>query len=495
MRSLPVPPAAVEEPLFNPAEVLGEAPLTPPLRKLLHEILAAQAVQEKDLSEFVLKRRTLDRAHANLQRLQSLALAPERLANLASVLEEIEAALEHFAGRDFIIAATETNLRKLLFQAEPLDLATAELRFFTPLPLPIFFNVDLATLERRLGQLADGPALQNPWIYRGTIAAGLLFTVAANSQMIPVLPVLARAHAFGLEEASFPVQIRAMTAFLTAATGTVHVFRTRFSSETWQNLRLRIWTWWWILGIVAACLATGPVGVTALYLLMIFFGTRELAPLAGATIPAHRLRTLLISAAAVCALTWTLFPHLAPALPIGGFALCTVLPLLTLAPAQFLGSAGLLMWLFLALPFALSTIIPLADKSTSLVLSLLIFTGLNDVGQYIFGKLFGKHRVAPSISPAKTWEGLLGGVLVSTTLSVVCLPRMLGLSPGRCAVVGISLALGGFIGDLMFSALKRSVGIKDFSNLLPGHGGMLDRIDSLCLTSPLFLFFLWLWEV
>ena len=116
---------------------------------------------------------------------------------------------------------------------------------------------------------------------------------------------------------------------------------------------------------------------------------------------------------------------------------------------------------------------------------LFVVTALNDVAQFISGKCLGRHKIAKTISPNKTWAGLGGGVLASALVSLA-LGLQLQLASGPALLLlGVGLSLAGFAGDLLFSAAKRSLGLKDFSNLIPGHGGILDRVDSLVLTAPL----------
>jgi phosphatidate cytidylyltransferase len=116
---------------------------------------------------------------------------------------------------------------------------------------------------------------------------------------------------------------------------------------------------------------------------------------------------------------------------------------------------------------------------------LFVLTALNDIAQFVSGKSLGRHKIAARLSPNKTWQGLLGGMLVSALVSVA-LGRYLQLaSTGQLVSLALLLSMGGFVGDLSFSAAKRYIGIKDFSQLIPGHGGILDRVDSLVLTAPL----------
>ncbi len=120
-------------------------------------------------------------------------------------------------------------------------------------------------------------------------------------------------------------------------------------------------------------------------------------------------------------------------------------------------------------------------------LLLVILTELNDVFQYLTGKFFGKRKITPKISPNKTVEGFLGGVILTTILAN-CLG--LFLLPGKSifiySALGILISTLGFCGDLYMSFVKRTFGVKDTGNLIPGHGGMLDRIDSLIVVSPVY---------
>ena len=130
-------------------------------------------------------------------------------------------------------------------------------------------------------------------------------------------------------------------------------------------------------------------------------------------------------------------------------------------------------------------------ESLLLVLYLMIGVMMNDIGAYFIGILFGKHKMNPRISPKKTWEGFVGGIVISAVFSITfalvmaivkrpILPRFaLNEQFYWVPFISIVMPLAGDIGDFVFSAIKRNEGIKDFSNLLPGHGGILDRIDSL----------------
>lgn len=118
-----------------------------------------------------------------------------------------------------------------------------------------------------------------------------------------------------------------------------------------------------------------------------------------------------------------------------------------------------------------------------LVLSVLLVIWAGDSGAYFVGRAIGKHKMAPAISPNKTWEGAIGG-LAASWLVGHWMVNHVGLYTGLALVFGLIVGAAGQIGDLFESAIKREIGIKDFGNLLPGHGGVLDRFDSLLFAAP-----------
>lgn len=140
---------------------------------------------------------------------------------------------------------------------------------------------------------------------------------------------------------------------------------------------------------------------------------------------------------------------------------------------------------FLGLIFTLNGVDNLA-----IVLFLLIITLMNDFMQAIFGFLIGKHKITPKISPNKTIEGLLGGIFGTTALSIfIGSYAMPDSSIIQLSALGVLLAVAGFLGDITISAIKRYANVKDSSDLLPGHGGFLDRFDSLLFTAPALYFY------
>lgn len=163
--------------------------------------------------------------------------------------------------------------------------------------------------------------------------------------------------------------------------------------------------------------------------------------------------------------------------------------------AGFLRAAGTLHWGLMLTVFNLShlaylLVLPEATNplggNAGLLLFLMFLTQFNDVAQYVWGKALGRHPVIPKVSPKKTWEGLVGGVLTTTLLAGLLAPWLTPLAGWEAPAAGLLIGLSGFVGDVNLSALKRDLGVKDSGRLIPGHGGILDRVDSLTTAAPLF---------
>ena len=156
--------------------------------------------------------------------------------------------------------------------------------------------------------------------------------------------------------------------------------------------------------------------------------------------------------------------------------------------------------LYIALPFSLLNVLAFQSDASgihfvwSIPLSVFVFLWINDAGAYICGSLLGKHKLFPRISPGKSWEGSIGGgilvilaaILISQFLPSVISPSTLHLPPSTIEYIGLGLVvvIFGTWGDLVESLFKRTLGIKDSGNILPGHGGMLDRFDSTLMAVP-----------
>ena len=151
-------------------------------------------------------------------------------------------------------------------------------------------------------------------------------------------------------------------------------------------------------------------------------------------------------------------------------------------------------WLILPiyplLPFALLIAMNHVAAYRPLLFFLFAIAFAHDTGSYIVGKMIGKHKIWPAISPNKTWEGFIGGFI--TTVVVAYFIRFLTpFTAIEALFAGAIIAGGGFIGDIIVSAIKRDIGLKDTGNLIPGHGGILDRIDSLAIAAPSFFYFVY----
>ena len=121
-----------------------------------------------------------------------------------------------------------------------------------------------------------------------------------------------------------------------------------------------------------------------------------------------------------------------------------------------------------------------------LVAYLIFVVQLSDVMQFVWGELLGKHRIAPAISPSKTWEGLAGGT-ATASLAGMLLWWITPFSPLQALLISAVICAAGFTGGLVLSAIKRDRGVKDWGHLIPGHGGFIDRLDSVLFAAPIFL--------
>jgi phosphatidate cytidylyltransferase len=160
---------------------------------------------------------------------------------------------------------------------------------------------------------------------------------------------------------------------------------------------------------------------------------------------------------------------------------------------DFLRAVGTIQWGLLTMVFGIShqaylLVLP-AAAGASLVLYLVVLTQLNDVAQYVWGKTLGRRKVVPTVSPNKTVEGLIGGLATTLLLAILLAPLLTPLSRAHSIAAGLMIGAGGFLGDITVGAVKRDIGVKDAGSMLPGHGGVLDRINCLTFTAPMFFHF------
>ena len=253
-----------------------------------------------------------------------------------------------------------------------------------------------------------------------------------------------------------------------------------------SQLRKQVNAWWFLFPVVSLSLFLYPVGPLLMALLIVVLAVRELS----LHCSGPRWRFFL-----PCLILLALQISLQYA---DNFDSSLILPcLLCLQALQFFvwrQRNHLLLMLFLLLCYGLGFMLELLtlpfsnEVRMAWFFYLCVVTALNDIAQFVSGKIFGKQTIAPTISPNKTVQGLIGGMLISMLVSTVLGMYLDLASPTYLMLMGILLSIGGFVGDLIFSAAKRYLKIKDFSELIPGHGGILDRVDSLVLTAPLLYF-------
>jgi len=178
---------------------------------------------------------------------------------------------------------------------------------------------------------------------------------------------------------------------------------------------------------------------------------------------------------------------------IAGLAIATAIsiPILLIrlllnGPEGFVGKATATTFTLLYLPFLAGFLILLATPSNGFqrVMTFVVLVGCNDTFGYFVGVLFGKHPLVPTISPKKTWEGLAGSVVFTIVGGCLAFHYIMNMDWWIGIIVGLMIVFTATCGDLIESAMKRDLSLKDMGTLLPGHGGMLDRLDSVVLSAP-----------
>lgn len=268
----------------------------------------------------------------------------------------------------------------------------------------------------------------------------------------------------------------------------------------YSELKDRIKSWWIMVSIFSLAILLKQPASIAFFMMLSFIALREYFSLIPTRFSDRRV-LLWAYLAIILQYFWIYIGWYGMFLifiPIYMFLFLPMRMLLNGETEGFLNAIGTLHWGLMLNVYTIShlsylTILPVSGNpiagGTGLLVYLLLLTEINDIAQYIFGKLLGRHKIIPKVSPKKTVEGLLGGVLTTTGLAIALAPWLTPFDLLHSACLGLLLSLTGFIGDVNISALKRDLGIKDSGNLLPGHGGILDRIDSLTYTAPLFFHF------
>ena len=269
----------------------------------------------------------------------------------------------------------------------------------------------------------------------------------------------------------------------------------------YTELRQRIQSWWWMIAILfGVLLAPTNISIT-FFALLSFIALKEFFSIVP-TRQADR-RVLLWAYYAIpvqyywVATQW--YGMFLIFIPIYVFLFLPMRAVFIGETKGFIRSLGTIHWAVMLAVLCISHIayllqLPVKNEQAGalgLVLFLIFITQFNDVCQYIWGKTLGKHKIIPKVSPKKTWEGFIGGVVTVTLISGLVAPYLTPLTTLQGFVAGTLIAISGFVGDVVISAVKRDLVIKDSGNLIPGHGGLLDRVDSLIYTAPLFFHFLY----
>lgn len=265
---------------------------------------------------------------------------------------------------------------------------------------------------------------------------------------------------------------------------------------TVDNINARIRAWWMMAAVFVIALGAGR-GVSVLLFAMIsFLALREFVTLAPTRPADHRALfwSFFIVTPLQYYLVWIewygLFSILIPVYVSIFLAVRTALAGDT---AHFLERTAINQWGLMICVYFLSHVpallmLPIpgdAHQNVKLMFFLVLIVQLSDVLQFVWGKSIGRRRVAPSISPNKTWEGALGGV-GTTTLIGTALWWATPFGPAVAGAMTLVITIMGFAGGLIMSAIKRDRGVKDYGAMISGHGGILDRIDSLCFAAPVF---------
>ena len=263
-----------------------------------------------------------------------------------------------------------------------------------------------------------------------------------------------------------------------------------------DNLNARINAWWIMILIIFAAAALGFYGVIGLFFVISFMALREFLSLLYIRRGDHLalaacFYVILPLQYFLVAIDW--FSMFTIFIPVYGFLFLPILSALLGDTAHFLDRSTKVQWALKISVFCISHIPAILtldiegfeDKKLLLMIFLILVVQSSDVLQYVWGKLFGKHKIAPKLSPSKTVEGFVGGVVSASVLGGL-LYWLTPFNPVQAVLMSLLICLMGFLGGLVMSAMKRSMDVKDGGNMISGHGGMLDRMDSLCFAAPIF---------
>jgi len=262
------------------------------------------------------------------------------------------------------------------------------------------------------------------------------------------------------------------------------------------NLNARIYAWWVMVGLMGLAFIFGRTGVIVLYALASFFALREFITLTPTRRGDHiallvSFFIVLPSQYLLVATEW--YGMFAIFIPVYAFLTLPILQALGSDTVGFLERSAKVQWGLMIAVYCVSHVPALLlldipgyeQRNVLLIAFLIIVVQMSDVLQYVWGKLLGRHKIAPALSPSKTVEGFVGGVL-SASLLGAGLWWITPFSIVQAGGMSLVICLMGFLGGLVMSAIKRDRGVKDWGHMIEGHGGMLDRLDSVCFAAPIF---------
>jgi len=289
-------------------------------------------------------------------------------------------------------------------------------------------------------------------------------------------------------------------AILVAASCIGFVLERRYAREsaapTIANLNTRVRAWWVMVALLGIAFAIGRAGVILVFAFASFAGLREFLTLVGTRRGDHwaLASAFFIVLPVQSYLLWIEWYGLYSIfIPVYVFLLLPVVAALRGDATHFMTRIAELQWGLMIAVFCLSHVPALLTlripgfeaRKILLVAFFVLVVQASDVLQYVWGKLLGRHRIAPRLSPSKTIEGFVGGVLSATALGAA-LWWLTPFTPSHAAVMALVITLMGFCGGLVMSAIKRDRGVKDWGWMIAGHGGMLDRLDSVIFAAPVF---------
>ena len=293
----------------------------------------------------------------------------------------------------------------------------------------------------------------------------------------------------------------AIVVLLLVATAIVAFMRRGDSADRHAELASRVRSWWVLVIVFAIAISFRRSVAIAFFAILSFLALKEYFSL----IPTRRADRRVLFWAYLCVplqylwigMHWyNLFLIF---IPVWAFLWIAMLMVVRGETKDFLRAAGTIHWGLMTMVFGLShlaylLVLPdgkaVAAHGAALLLFVVLLTELNDVAQYVWGRTLGRRKIIESVSPKKTVEGLVGGALTTTVIAFFLAPYLTPLTPGDRVAVGLMIGFGGFLGDVTISAVKRDIGVKDSGSMIPGHGGILDRIDSLLFTGPLLFHFM-----